>query len=776
MLTKIHLKRLGDLKKIAIITLICVLVLSGLFAVKALQVGWDYNFEAFFSKHDPETEFFEKHRRRFTTDNDFVFISLGHEPSIFDHDFLVRVRGFVEELEQDSLVESVQSITHMKEYVKTPFSAAVLSRPYLNIDEPENYEKDSARIFAHPEIASAFVSKDATALLVNVRHRQYLSKSKCDLLVESIDKLLAKYEFQDHKYAGRSIGMGYYVDQMFDETLLFIGLSMVLVLIFLALTFRSVWGVWVPLIIVGMSMLWIVGLMGLVNQPINLILTTLPSIIFVVAMSDVMHLVSKYLEELRAGKSKYDAVKVAYREVGRATLLTSLTTAVGFSTLLMIDMEPVKDFGMYTAIGVMLAFILAYTLLPSLLVLTKAPKISQKSNTKTIWYRVLHPSFRWLLKNRKSVMVGFILLMLLSIFGSTQVVADYYLLEDLKKGNELRKTYEYFDKEFMGLRPFEMAVEVKQEGKTIYDYEVLKEMNKVDQYLQEHYDIENVFSIISILKVANRTNHGGQRKYYKFPTEKEAEQYIERIQKFDRSGQLEAFVDSTGKHARITSTIGDRGMIKINKLNEDLFEFLDKEVNTDLVSFKLTGTGHLLDRNMSSLSRNLFMGLGLAVGIVSLLMGLLFRSLKMVLIALIPNVLPLVMLGAILGFSGVELKVSTALVFTISFGIAVDDTIHFMSKLKLELNKGKSLMYAMRRTFLSTGRAIVLTTLILIGGFLMLLFSDFLGTFYIGLLISCTLIFALIADMFFLPVLLIAFYKPKEFLKKGKRKTTNQSE
>ena len=139
----------------------------------------------------------------------------------------------------------------------------------------------------------------------------------------------------------------------------------------------------------------------------------------------------------------------------------------------------------------------------------------------------------------------------------------------------------------------------------------------------------------------------------------------------------------------------------------------------------------------------------------------------MVIIAMIPNILPLVMLGAMLGFAGVELKVSTALVFTISFGIAVDDTIHFMSKLKLELNKGKSLLFALRRTFLSTGRAIVLTTLILAAGFLMLICSDFLGTFYIGLLISCTLVFALIADMFFLPVLLIYFYSPKKLKSKN---------
>jgi predicted RND superfamily exporter protein len=140
-------------------------------------------------------------------------------------------------------------------------------------------------------------------------------------------------------------------------------------------------------------------------------------------------------------------------------------------------------------------------------------------------------------------------------------------------------------------------------------------------------------------------------------------------------------------------------------------------------------------------------------------MGFLYRSFKIMLIALVPNVIPLIMLAAILGFFGIQLKVSTAIIFTISFGIAVDDTIHFMSKLRFELNKGQSLLYAIKRTYISTGKAIILTTLILCSGFLLLIFSDFLGTFYVGVLISLTLFFALLADLFLLPVLLIMFYK-----------------
>lgn len=743
------------------------MLISIFLAYKVSQVEFDYDFEAFFSKTDDETEFFEEHRRRFETDNDFIFIALANKPSVFDQDFLKKTRDFVDELKTDSLVEEVVSITHLEEYVKTPFSAAMFSRPYVHIDNPSKYAKDSVRINKHPE-AKVFLSKDQTSLLINVKHRQYLSKEKCDLLKKNIDRLLKKYDFNDFKYAGRTIGLGYYVDKMVFETGLFIGLSFALVIVFLLLAFKSFWGLWIPLIMVGFSMLWIVGVMGVAGEPINLILTILPSIIFVVAMSDVMHLVSKFLEELRNGHSKEDAVRIAYREVGKATLLTSLTTAVGFLTLLFVDMQPVQSFGIFTALGVILAFVLAYTLLPSLLILVKAPKVAKKKNTETLWYKVLHASFIWMLKRRVALFFGFLALMGLSIFGSSLVINDYFLLEDLKKSNEMRKDYQFFDENFMGLRPFELAIKVEDENKLITDYDVLSEINKVDEFVNENYELNESFSIIKILKIANRTEHGGQMKYYKFPTEEETKDYLNRLEKFDKKGQLSVIIDSTRKHGRISSSIGDVGMIKVKEMNANFQNFIAENINTDLVSFRLTGTAHLLDRNMSNLSMNLFWGLGLAVIIVSLLMGLLFRSIKMVIIALIPNILPLVMLGAILGFSGVELKVSTALVFTISFGIAVDDTIHFMSKLKLELNKGKSLMLAMKRTFLSTGRAIVLTTLILIAGFLMLMFSDFLGTFYVGLLISCTLLFALISDLFFLPVLVMFFFKPKN------KSTSNQ--
>lgn len=748
-------------KKLSKAGLYVILFLSVLLAFKAKDIGFDYDFEAFFPKDDAETRFFEEHRQRFESDNDFIFIVLLNKPTVFDREFLLRVDAFADSLSKDPEIKAVQSLTNMVEFVKTPFSPMVFKNKYLNLEEGHDFEKDSIRIYKHPELAGFFINETADGILVFLKHSQNLAKKKCDALKLRIDDLLTHFEFKDYKYAGRTIGLGYYVNKMQYETAFFIGISFILIIIFLLFTFRSFWGVWVPLTIVTLSMIWIVGTMALLSQPLNLVLTVLPSIIFVVAMSDVIHLVSKFLDEIRLGKNKAEAVKTAYREVGLATLMTSVTTAIGFLSLLTVNMDPVQEFGIYTALGVVLAFFLTYTALPGLLMLSKTPKISDTALTDTLWYRVLHKLFGKLIAHRYKLLIGFILIIVIGVIGMTRVQADYYLLEDLSKSSPLRQDYDYFDKEFMGLRPFEMAVRVKDENKSIYDQDVLQEIDKMEQYLTREYGLRQCFSITSPLKIAHRTEHGGQASYFTLPGEEDAKRYLEQIQKFDTENQLALYVDSTGKYGRISSTMGDVGLYEIRKRNEKLNAFMQSEINSDLVEFRMTGTAHLLDLNMSYLSRSMINGLLLSVGLIGLIMLLLYRSVKMVLIALTVNILPLIMIAAVLGFSGVDLKVSTAIIFTISFGIAVDDTLHFMSRFKLELNKGKSYLYALKRTFLSTGKAIVLTTLILCAGFLLLIFSDFLGTFYVGLLISLTLLFALLADLILLPVLLMVFYRKK---------------
>jgi predicted RND superfamily exporter protein len=221
-------------------------------------------------------------------------------------------------------------------------------------------------------------------------------------------------------------------------------------------------------------------------------------------------------------------------------------------------------------------------------------------------------------------------------------------------------------------------------------------------------------------------------------------------------------MDSTQQYARLSGTIPDWGNNIVSEKNRAFEKFLSQNIDSTMLSVKLTGTAHLIDQNLKLLSFNMLQGLILASIIIAVLMSLLYRSFMMTIISLIPNMFPLLVVAGIMGYLGINLKISTAITFTIAFGIAVDDTIHFLSKFKLELNKGKTMIRALRTTYITTGKAIIITSLVLFSGFFMLVLSDFEGTYAMGALVSVSLLVAVIADLLLLPILLLWFYKPRK--------------
>lgn len=736
------------------------MVITVFFGFQIPKTTFDYNFEEFFPEMSDDSYFFYDHRDTYGSDNDFILIAIENKEGIFDLDFLQNVNQFSEELAELNFVKFTRDITHEEEILIYPGNRSS-GIPYISF-EKDKLSTDSARIFKNKELINSLVSPDASALLVYVKHQDKLSKKKSDSLVESIYKVSEHYSFDKIHYAGRTIGQIYYVETMTVEMGNYVGMSMILVVIFLLIAFRSAWGLLIPQVVILGSMVWIIGFMAWIGQPINIIMTILPSIMFVVSMSDVIHLVSKYFDLLREGHAKFDAIKISFKEIGMATFLTSLTTSIGFFSLVFVNVIPIKTFGIYVGIGVLMAFIITFAVLPFLFFYTTPPKMVN-NDQKNFWRPLMLRSYKFTIRNKKKISyftLGFVILL---IFGSSLINSNNYLMDDLKPDNEMKKSFNYMDETFGGVRPFEMAIELKDTTKSLWDADILQQINGVEEYLQNEYGVDIKISLNQTLKVLNRSSNLGDTTYFQTPTKKSKIRSLKRMIKVaDEGNFVRMFMDSTELKTRISGTIPDWGNNKVTALNVGLDDFIQNNTKAEDLKFKLTGTAHLLDLNMSYLSKSLVSGLLFAIILVAIIMGLLYRSFKMVIISLIPNLIPLLVIGAIMGFFGINLKITTAIVFTISFGIAVDDTIHFLSKFKLELNKRKSVPYALKRTIVGTGKAIVLTSAILCSGFLLLLFSDFLGTFYMGLMISVTLFFAVLADLFLLPILILYFYGNKK--------------
>ena len=741
-------------KRISAIILLCVGVFTAVCIWNLQFLSLDYNFENFFPENDEETVFFKEHRERFASDNDFLLVAVKNNDGVFRKDFLLELKNLLEDLDTVTHVDTVLSLTRMNKLFVNDFGKWKV--PYINYDNLDSLQNDSIWISKTPDVYGSLISKDYKTLSIFVKHQDYLSKEGCAAISESINNIKSLYDFDEMHIAGRSVGQIYYVALMQSELEFFMVTSLVLLLVFLILAFRSWWGILLPVTVVVASVIWILGIMAMLQKPLNLVLTVLPTIIFIVGMSDVIHIVSKYLEELRKGKPKFEALKTTIKEVGMATLLTSVTTAVGFLTLYFSRVVPIKDFGVYVAMGVMITFVLSFLVLPSMFALIPTPGRSKKKSEATFWTKVLRRSFLWTIHNQVKVVSISGIILIGSFVGLSALEVNNFLLEDLKENDPLNKSFMFFDEHFSGARPIELSIE-SNEG-SILSPSNLRELDSLERLLVSIYPNESFASVLTVVKSLNRVLNGGSNLQYKLPeSDKELLKIINRLKKQVPQELLKQYLTADEKYARFSSTVPDLGGNQFRALNDS---FANKLLG-QFPQFNIhhTGTAHLIDKNNQYLSTSMVLSLLIAFTVIAGIVGFLFRSLKMVLISLIPNVFPLVMIAGIMGIADIDIKVSTAILFTIAFGIAVDDTIHFISKLKLEINKGMSLVFALRRTYMSTGRALVLTTAILSAGFLTLVFSNFLGTLYLGLLVSLTLFFALVADLFLLPILILWFYK-----------------
>ncbi len=757
------IKMVGEssFKKYVWITLLSFLALTVYFGYQATKLKFDYDFEKFFPINDKETDFFFDYRGKFESDNDFLLIAIENKGGAFEKSFLQRVDRTAKSLEKAKYVQFVTSITSMEEQF-FHMGGSTSSKKYIDLKDFDR-KRDSTRVYGKEEIINSLVAKDGKSVCLFIRHDDFLSKAKSDVLIAEIQNVLEKEKFDKFRVAGRSIGQKFYIDKMSGEMLFFVGLSAVLIVLFLFIAFKSVWGVLLPQVVIVGGMVWVVGMMGAFQEPINIILIVLPSIMFIVSMSDVIHLVSRYMDALRTEDSTYNAIRVAVHEVGMATFLTSFTTAIGFFSLYFVRVQPIQVFGIVMGIGVMVAFVLTILTLPALFYVFPGPKFVREKKKDHFWKKYLANWFVAVLNNHRKVLYIWLAITAVSVIGMVQITSNNFLMDDLSPKEELKKDFDYLDKHYGGVRPFELSVTLKDTSKTVWDLDVLAQVDSVERFLQDSYKVEIKTSLVSALKVFNRSANNGAEEYYSLPSSKrKIKRYRQILRMASRGKFIRTFVDSTENVMRISGSLADVGNTEVTKRNVILEKFLKEKEKSGLVDYQLTGTAHLIDKNISYLSVSLVQGLLVSILIVALIIGLIYRSFSIMVISIIPNIIPLIVIAGIMGYLGIELKTTTAIIFTIAFGIAVDDTIHFLGKFKFELMKGKGKLYALKRSYLTTGKAMILTTLILCAGFFLLVFSSFLGTFYMGVMLCITLFVALLADITLLPVLLLVFYKPKK--------------
>lgn len=740
------------------------LTLVSLFLLTRLKFTFD--FEQFFPQGDPDFEFFKNYIKDFESDDNFLLIAVERKEGVFDKNFLEKFHDFTLKAGELPHVTSSTSLTKMQYPVKTPFGITVL--PAVHLEDSSFYASDRARVLQDKRFVHNLISEDGTALTVVLKTVTSTDLQQAKELMEALDELLATYQ-QDKSFEEVHIlGRVYFQREMVWMEIREVAVSTVIAALLcvavLFFIFRRWWTVFIAMTGIGLALLFFLGLLSALGRELNALSALYPILMCIVGVADTMHITSKYLDELEKGHTPNTAIRVTLREIGLATFITCITTAIGFASLLTNRTAPIQGFGVNAAIGVVTAFFVIYGWLWAMLPRFRTEQLIKFTPEYAFWGRFMDWTYRFTKMNGRKIAWASVGLLAVCLLGISLIHTNYRIKNNLPRGQKITADFLYFENKFSGFRPLEIAV-FPQNGRKADDFEVLQEMDKLENHLRTYPPIKTLSSVNDLYRSLHAMNNGNRPEAYRLPDSLAEFEHLQKL-----AGKLpvsfsEVLLSKNHDKARITSRVQDVGSNQVKVMQDSIERWWRVNTDSTVAKFKITGTGVILDKNAVYIRDNMLQGLIPSVLVVALIMALLFKDWRLVLVFCVPNVFPLFFAGALIGYLGIALDAGMATVFSIVFGIATDDTVHFLSTFKLCRGRGLSVEESLRTTLAETGKAMCLGSIILFFSFLVMLFSIHPPSVTVGLLVSVTLAGALFCDLLLAPVLVRWLIKDKIGLK-----------
>ena len=587
------------------------------------------------------------------------------------------------------------------------------------------------------------------------------TKARKIFVLEELDPIIEKFE-QEQGIDVRVSGMPYIrtlnSQNIVNEIGYFILAALLVTSLIFFFFFRSFRATLISMVTVCIGVMWAFGVIGLLNYEITILTALIPPLIIVIGIPNCIFLINKYQQEIQKHGNQAKSLQRVIAKVGNATLMTNLTTASGFATFILTDSELLKQFGVVASINIIAIFVLSLLIIPVIYSYLRPPKTRHLRHLNKKWIGAFVDWMEKMVRHHRiAIYITAISLLVASIIGIYTIKISGSMLEDMPEEAQFFQDVKFFESEFEGVMPLEILVDTKRPN-GVLKLSTLKRIEELENYIAEIPELSNPISVTRLVKYTKQAYYNGNPKYYQLPSSQERNFIMPYAKNMDTGdGLLKAYVDSTGQYARITTYMQDVGTDKMEKIEESMMPQIEKIFPKEAYEEQLTGKALLFQKGTNYLVKNLIISLGLAILLIAGLMAWMFRSFKMILISLVPNLLPLLVTAGLMGYLGVAIKPSTILVFSIAFGISVDDTIHFLAKYRQELKvnnwKIKRSVYAALR---ETGVSMFYTSIVLFFGFSVFMISSFGGTVALGGLVSATLLFAMLANLLLLPSLLLS--------------------
>ncbi len=597
-------------------------------------------------------------------------------------------------------------------------------------------------------------------IAITVNKDKMLSKER-EKMVKAIQKIGKQFEKEENVTLHYS-GLPYIrvVTAMIikSELYLFSVLALAICIVVLFLFFRSFKAVFFPVVVVLIGVIWSLGTLGLLGYKITILSGMIPSLLIVIGIPNSIYMMNKFHHEFVKHGNKVKALQRVIVKIGNATFLTNLTTALGFATFIIVKSDLLKQFGIVASINIMGLFVLSLILIPVIFSFIKTPS---PRHVRHLEYKMVTRVIAWFINvtqmHRKLVYVTTAIILVLGIWGMTLMKSSGYVVDDIPKDNPLYTDLKFFEKNFNGLMPLEIMIDTKKPLGAM-QLSTFEKIDELENRLVKYDELSTPTSILNLLKFSKQAFYNGSENYYSLPNNREKNfilQYAATGEK--NSNLLQSFLDSTRQFTRISIRVKDVGVKRMEELYTSFYNDIDSVFNPADFNVTVTGTSITVFKGTNYLLHNLLTSLALAIVLISIIMALMFSSWRMVVMSLSPNIIPLIFTAAVMGFSGIPIKASTILVFSIAFGISVDNTIHFLAKYRQELkvtgwNIKKSVILALSET----GVSMLYTSVVLFFGFGIFAVSSFGGTRAMGILVSLTLVVAVISNLILLPTLLFS--------------------
>tara|TARA_R110000850_G_scaffold277058_1_gene421936 strand:- start:179872 stop:182253 length:2382 start_codon:yes stop_codon:yes gene_type:complete len=666
-------------------------------------------------------------------------------------------------------VEFIISMNNLKELQKNEDSLRFELTPFLkdSVFTVENIQDYKTKLYHTLPFYEGLIyspNKNGFRTIVYLEKDIINTPARKDFILQDLIPLLESFE-HTFQLEVHTSGMPYIrtlnSKNIIDEIGLFIAAALIVTSLIFFFFFRSFRATFITIITVIIGVMWCFGILGLLNYEITILTGLIPPLIIVIGVANCIFLINKYQHEIKSHGNQAKSLQRVITKIGNATLLTNATTASGFATFILTESKLLIEFGTVASLSILAVFVLSLLIIPIVYSYMAIPKYKHLKHLNKKWVSKL---VKWLEQmvrhHRFAIYISTVVLLCLSIAGIYQIKISGSMVEDMPKNADFFQDIRFFEEEYNGIMPLEILIDTQRKEGALAAA-TLRRMDELQEYIASIPEYSKPLSVVETVKYAKQAFYNGNPDYYQLPTSQERNFILPYVKNsIQENNLLENYIDSTGQFARITTFMKDTEMERMERIEEELLAEIDKIFPEERYTVSLTGKAVLYQKGTTYLIKNLIISLSLAIFLIALFMAWMFRSFRMILISLIPNLLPLLITAGMMGFLGVPIKPSTILVFSIAFGISVDDTIHFLAKYRQELIANnwriKRSVYAALK---ETGVSMFYTSIVLFFGFSVFMISSFGGTVALGGLVSATLLFAMLANLLLLPSLLLSLEK-----------------